>query len=77
MGLNEYEEERSKLDKRWGVALTSKVVDEIEDEEEDSEDEEIVMYARRFKRFIRKKKTWKKEQRSSFKRGTQEGIQEG
>ena len=52
MGLNEHEEAGSKIDRRRGLALKSKVVDETED----SEDEDIAIYARRFKKFIRKKK---------------------
>ena len=67
MGFNEYEEEGSRLDKRRGMALKSKLVDEIEDEKEDSEDEEIAMYPRRFKRFMRKKKPCKRNKDKASK----------
>ena len=54
MGLNEDEEQVSKGDKRIGLPLKSKVIEESKDQEEEDSDEETVMYARRFKHFIMK-----------------------
>ena len=43
------------------MALKSKVIEDSKIEEEsDSDDEEIAMYARRFRQFIKKNKPWKK-----------------
>ena len=43
------------------MALKSKVVEDSESEEEsESDDEEIAVYGRRFKRFIKNNKPWKK-----------------
>ena len=65
MGLQEDEEQGSKNDKRTGLALKSKVIKDSEVEEgSDSDDEEMTMYARRFRRFIKKKKTLEEEQES-------------
>ena len=56
MRLYEDEEQGSKNDKRRGIALKSKVIEDSEIEEEnDSEGEEIAIYTRRFKRFVKKK----------------------
>ena len=61
MGLQEDEEQGQKNDKRRGLALKSKVIDDSEAEERnDSKDEEMPMYARKFRRFIKKNKLWKK-----------------
>ena len=50
-----------KNDKRRGMALKSKVIEDSEAEEEsDSNEEEMAMYARRFRKFIKKNKLWKK-----------------
>ena len=55
MGLYEDEENGSKNDKRRGMALKSKVIEDSEAEEKsDSDEEEMAMYARRFRRFIKK-----------------------
>ena len=57
MGLQEDEKQGSKNDKRRGLALKSKMIDDSEVEEgSDSDDEEMAMYARRFRRFIKKDK---------------------
>ena len=68
MGLYEDEEQGSKSDRRRGIALKSKVVEESEIEEEsESEDEEIAMYAKRFKRFMKRNKPWKKNNNQNNK----------
>ena len=56
MGLNEDEEQALKGDKRRGLTLKSKEIDEFENEKDDVSDEEMTMYARRFKCFMRKNK---------------------
>ena len=66
MGLYEEEENGSKSDKRRGMALKSKVIEDFEAEEDsDSDEEEMAMYARKFRRFIKKKKIWKKNRNQS------------
>ena len=61
MGLYEDKENGSKNDKRKGMVLKSKVIEDSEAEEEsDSDEEKMAMYARRFRRFIKKNKPWKK-----------------
>ena len=66
MGLYEDEENGSKNDKRRGMALKSKVIEDSEAEEEsDSDEEEIAMYARKLRRFIKKNKVWKKNRSQS------------
>ena len=61
MRLQENEEQGQKNDKRRGLALKSKVIDDSEAEEgSDSEDEEMEMYAKKFRRFIKRNKLWKK-----------------
>ena len=61
MGLQKDEEQGLKNDKRKGLALKSRVIDDSEVEEgSDSDDKEMTMYARRFRRFIKKNKPWKK-----------------
>ena len=43
------------------MTLKSKVIKDFEVEEEsDTDDEEIEMYAKRFRRFIKKNKPWRK-----------------
>ena len=55
LGLQEDEEQGQKNDKRRGLALKSKVIDDSEVEERsDSDDEKMAMYARKFRRFIKK-----------------------
>ena len=50
LALIKDEEQGFKNDKRRGMALKSKVVEDTESEEEsESDDEEIATYARRFK----------------------------
>ena len=50
------------------MALKSKVMEESEAEEDsDSDEEEMTMYARKFRRFIRKNKIWKKNKGHSSK----------
>ena len=57
MGLYEDEENGFKNDKRRGIALKSKVTEDSKAEEKsDSDKEEMAMYARRFRRFIKKNK---------------------
>ena len=66
MGLYEDEENGSKNDKRRGMALKSKVIEDSEaDENSDSDEEEMAMYARKFRRFIKKNKIWKKNRSQS------------
>ena len=61
MGLYEDEENGSMNDKRRGMALKLKVIEDSEAEEEsDSDEEEMAMYESRFRRFIKKNKHWKK-----------------
>ena len=61
MGLYEEEESGSKNDKRRGMALKSRVIEDSEaDEDSDCDEEEMAMYARKFRKFIRKNKIWKK-----------------
>ena len=68
MDLYEEEESGPKNDKRRGMALKSKVIDDSEAEEDsDSDEEEMAMYARKFKKFIRKNKIWKKNRSQSSK----------
>ena len=68
MGLFEEEESGPKSDKRRGMALKLKVMDDSEAEEDsDSDEEEMAMYVRKFRRFIRKNKIWKKNKGHSSK----------
>ena len=72
--LYENEEQWSKSDKRRGMALKSKVVEDSKSEEESEiDDEEIAVYARRFKRFIKKKKPWKMN-KNQFSKDEQERV---
>ena len=73
MGLHEDEDQGSKVEKKRGMALKAKAIEESEvDEESESEDEEIAMYAKRFKRFMKRTKPWKKnskdDQRKEYKK---------
>ena len=48
------------------MALKSKVIEDSEaDEDSDSDEEEMAMYARKFRRFIKKNKIWKKNRSQS------------
>ena len=50
------------------MALKSRVIEDSEaDEESDSDEEEMAMYARKSRRFIRKNKIWKKNKSQSSK----------
>ena len=61
MRLQEDEEQGLNNDKRRGLALKSKVIDDSKVEEgSDSDDKEMTMYAKKFRRFIKKNKLWKK-----------------
>ena len=61
MGLYEKEENGSKSDKRRGMALKFKVIEDSEaDEDNDNDEEEMTMYARKLRRFIKNNKIWKK-----------------
>ena len=61
MSLYEEEKNGPKIDKRREMALKSKVIEDSEvDEDIDSDEEEMTMYARKFRRFIKKKKLWKR-----------------
>ena len=68
--MGQYEEEESgpKSDKRRGMALKSRVIEDSEaNEDNDSDEEEMAMYARKFRMFIRKNKIWKKNKGQSSK----------
>ena len=54
MRLNEDEEQTPKGDRMRGLAPKSKVVEESKDEEDEDNDEEMSIYPRRFKHFMRK-----------------------
>ena len=56
MGLNEDKEQALKGDERRGLTLKSKVIEDSNDEEYGDNNEEMAMYARRFKQFMRKNK---------------------
>ena len=56
MRLNKDEEQAPKCDRRRGMSLESKVIEESEHKEEEDSDEEMAMYVKRFKCFIRKNK---------------------
>ena len=63
MELYEDEEKGFKNDKRRGMPLKHKVIENFEvKDESDSDDEEIAMYARRFKWFIKKNNHGKKQE---------------
>ena len=70
MRLHEDEEQALKGNRRRGMTLKSKVIEESEDEYEKDNDEEMAMYARRFKRFMMKNKPWKKKNDQISKEGS-------